>query len=201
MSLRVREEVGITIDGKAIKKAVLKPDTTGTPTKVKIGDLTIMLIDREDGFGIRLWDNQRPERLNFSGRVWFPIDEGYNVPATYEPFEDSLEILMQRKNGADFSDQVQGEIHFRLDGQDLSLLVFVQENGSLFTLFHDQTSGEESYPSGRYLLIAPPKEGSVEIDFNRAYNPPCAFTDFATCSLPPAQNRLDVSILAGERRP
>ena len=197
--INVEEDVDLTIDGENVQKKILQPDLSGTPTEISFEHLTMILIERDDGLGIRLWDNQRSERVNFSGRVWFPIDERYLVEGTYTPFDEDLDLVMKRKNGADMQDQAQGQINFQLDGQELSLLAFEQEDGSLFILFLDQTSGKESYPAGRYLLVAPPKGGSVEIDFNRAYNPPCAFTDFATCPLPPAQNRLHVAILAGEK--
>ena len=199
VTLNVEEEVDLEIDGEYIKEKILQPDISGNPTKISFGHLTMILIERDDGLGIRLWDNQRPERVNFSGRVWFPIDKSYLVKGTYTPFDEELDLVMQRKNGVDMQEQAQGQVSFELDGQELALLAFEQEDDSLFTLFLDGTSGKESYPAGRYLLVAPPKSGSVEIDFNRAYNPPCAFTDFATCPLPPAQNRLDVAILAGEK--
>ena len=92
---------------------------------------------------------------------------------------------MSRKNGSDYLTQAEGEVTFQLDGRELSLLAFEQEDGSLFTMFLDHTSGKECYAAGRYLVIDPPQDGAVEIDFNRAYNPPCAFTDFATCPVPP----------------
>lgn len=199
VTLIVEENVDLRVDGEIIKETILKPDISGDPTEIKWEERTFILIEREDGLGIRLWDNQRPERVNFPGRVWFPIDENYVVTGCYEPFEKALDLVMERKNGSDFMDQVQGQIHFQFDGRDHSLLAFEQEDGSLFTLFLDQTSGKSSYPSGRYLLVPPPQEGSLTIDFNRAYNPPCAFTDYATCPLPPKQNRLPVAIQAGEK--
>lgn len=199
VTLYTRDEVEITVNGSVIKETILKPDTSESPTQIKLGDLTFMLIDREDGLGIRLWDNQRSERQEFSGRVWFPIDKRYLIRGVYEPFAEDLDLLLERKNGLDFHDQAQGKISFNLEGRDHSLVAFEQNNGSLFTLFLDQTSGKECYPAGRYLVIDSPREGCVEINFNRAYNPPCAFTDFATCPLPPVQNRLEISIRAGER--
>lgn len=199
VTLEVEEAVSLSVDGEYIKRVMLEPDTSGSPTEMKLGDLTLILIKREDGFGIRLWDNQRPERVNFSGRAWFPIDENYLLKGRYQPFEEDLDLMLQRKNGADFLQTAQGLIKFHLNGKDLSLIAFEQEDGSLFTLFFDQTSGKDTYPAGRYLVVPPAEEGSLEIDFNRAYNPPCAFTDYATCPLPPPQNKLEAAILAGER--
>lgn len=197
--LRVEQDVDLYVDGEIIKEKILQPDTSSSPTEITFEDLTMILIDREDGLGIRLWNNQRPERKEFSGRRWFPIRENFLVKGSYEKFEENLELVMQRKNGSDFQDHAQGQISFQLDGEDHSLVVFEQSNGSLFTLFLDLTSGRECYPAGRYLVVKPPKNGIVEIDFNQAYNPPCAFTDFATCPLPPVQNRLHTAVLAGEK--
>ena len=197
--LQVEEGIDLRVNGEIVKNAVLEPDTTGDPTELKLRDLTWILIDREDGLGIRLWDNQRPERLNFSGRTWFPIDERYLVDGVYERFAEELDLHLARKNGSEFQMAAQGRIRFHLDDQDLSLLAFEQEDRSLFTLFLDQSSGKQSYPAGRYVVIPAPNDGKVKIDFNRSYNPPCAFTDYATCPLPPAQNKLSAAVLAGEK--
>jgi uncharacterized protein (DUF1684 family) len=199
VKLQVLDDVDLLIDGENAKEALLEPDTTGSPTEIKLKNLTFMLIDREDGLGIRLWDNQREERNNFLGRRWFPIQDGYLIKGIYNSFDEGFNVVMSRKNGSDYQTQAEGEVTFQLDGREFSLLAFEQEDGSLFTMFLDQTSGKECYAAGRYLVIDSPQDGVVEIDFNRAYNPPCAFTDFATCPVPPFQNRLDVTILAGER--
>jgi len=199
VKLKVMDGVELLIDGEYAKETLLKPDASGSPTDIKLKNLTFMLIAREDGLGIRLWDNQREERNNFPGRRWFPIKKGYLVKGIYKSFEERLNLMMSRKNGSDYPTEAEGEVTFQLDGQEFSLLAFEQEDGSLFTMFLDQTSGEECYAAGKYLVIDSPQNGLLEIDFNRAYNPPCAFTDFATCPVPPVQNRLDVTILAGER--
>jgi len=199
VTLYLEKDIDLKVDGKFVKETLLKPDVSGSPSELTYEALTFILIERDGSLGIRLWDNQRSERKDFTGRVWFPIDKRHLVKGAYEPFEEELELVLQRKNASDVQDLAQGQIMFQMDGLDLSLLAFEQEDGSLFTLFSDQTSGKESYPAGRYLMVDPPQEGSVEIDFNRAFNPPCAVTDFATCPLPPAQNKLNVAILAGER--
>lgn len=197
--LRVEEDVDLSVDGEPLKETILKPDISGDPTEVAWEEQTFILIEREDGLGIRLWDNQLPARTQFDGRIWFPIDTDYLLEGVFEPFDQALDLVMSRKNGSDFQDQAQGQIIFQLGGRELALLAFEQEDGSFFTLFTDQTSGRETYQAGRYLVVPPPDEGSLVIDFNRAYNPPCAFTDFATCPLPPIQNRFDLPIKAGEK--
>jgi uncharacterized protein (DUF1684 family) len=197
--LKAADNLEFVIDGRIKVDSLLKADSSGSPTAIKYRHLTFMLLEREDGMAIRLWDNQRPEQLNFPGRSWMPIDENRKVHGIYQSYQEEKDIVFSRKNGADFCMKVQGEVKFELDGDDYSFVAFEQEGGSLFTLFYDQSSGNETYSAGRYLIIDPPDDGKVIVDFNRAYNPPCAFTDYATCPLPPAQNRIDGVILAGER--
>ncbi len=199
VTVQILDDVAIQIDGEQRSTAVLQPDSSGSPTVVKLDHLTFMLLEREDGLAIRLWDNQRPERLDFGGRRWLPVNPDFRVHGHYHPYPEEIELSFSRKNGADFQTGVQGEVSFDLEGNSYSLVVFEQKDGSLFIIFDDQTSGKETYPAGRYLVTDPPQDGEVEIDFNRAYHPPCAFTDFATCPLPPAQNRISAAILAGER--
>ena len=200
VSLQILEGVSVQIDGEDVKEAILMPDVSGSPTLISLGHLTFILIEREDGLGIRYWDNQRQERIDFPGRKWYSIQKEFLVSGSYQPFDEDLELVMSRKNGSDFHDQAQGQVIFQLDGKECLSDRRRQNAGSLFTIFLDQSSGKDSYGSGRYLVIDSPEKKIVEIDFNRAYNPPCVFTDFATCPLPPHQNRLDIAILAGERK-
>ena len=199
VTLKVLENQDLLIDGEIKKEMVIKADSSGSPTEIKLDHLSFMLLDREDGLAIRLWDNQKPERLNFGGRLWMPIEDKMRIRGTFIPYAEEKEMVFSRKNGDDFCTSVQGEVKLDLEGEDYSLIAFEQEDGSLFIMFFDGSTGNETYSAGRYLIIDPPLEGGVEVDFNRAYNPPCAFTDFATCPLPPMQNRIEGKILAGEK--
>lgn len=198
--LEVTADTPVDVDGVSAKEASLHPDVSGSPTQLKLGALTFILIQREDGFGIRLWNANNPRRESFPGRQWYPIDETFRIAARYERFTDEKMVNFKRRNGADFEAKVEGEIRFSLDGKSYALLAFEEPEGELFIMFRDTTNGAETYGSGRYLVVDAPKEGKATIDFNRAYNPPCAFTDFATCPLPPAQNNLPIAIAAGEKK-
>jgi uncharacterized protein (DUF1684 family) len=199
--LQIAEGLPVKVDGKIVSHAVLAPDTAGSPSEVTLGSLVWMLIKREDSLGIRLWDNSPRQRVSFPGRQWFPIQEDYRVPGSYHKHIMQLSIILQRKNAPEYEMLSGGKLSFLLHDQDCSLMVFEESEGELFTLFNDQTNGQETYSSGRYLVIDPPRDGKVILDFNRAYNPPCAFTPYATCPLPPSQNRLVIPIAAGEKKP
>lgn len=190
----------VDVDGVPSKEALLRPDVSGSPTRLKLGSLSFILIQREDGFGIRLWDANNPKRESFPGRRWYPIDERFRIQARYERFAEKKTVSFERENGAAFDASMEGEVRFSLDGREHALIAFEEPDGALFILFRDTTNGSETYGSGRYLVVAAPEDGKAVIDFNRAYNPPCAFTPYATCPLPPAQNNLPTSILAGEKK-
>ncbi|MBT3338245.1 MAG: DUF1684 domain-containing protein [Anaerolineae bacterium] len=200
VKMEVTADTLVDVDGVPAKEAFLQPDLSGAPTQLKWGALSFILIQREDGFGIRLWDNSRPEREIFPGRQWFPIQEEFCIEGIYERYESEKLVSFQRKNGADFEAQVEGMVSFPLGGEKYSLLAFEDSDGDLFIMFQDATNGTETYGSGRYLSVGAPEDGKAIIDFNRAVNPPCAFTDFATCPLPPIQNTLSLPITAGERK-
>ncbi len=200
VTLKVTANTPVDVDGVPAKEALLRPDVSGAPTQLKLGALSFILIQREDGFGIRLWDNSRPERDTFPGRQWYPVDEKFRLEGRYTRFADEKLVSFKRENGADFEAKMEGEVSFFVGNESYALLAFEDEEGELFIMFRDATNGVETYGSGRYLSVDAPEEGKAIIDFNRAVNPPCAFTDFATCPLPPAQNNIPVSIKAGERR-
>ncbi len=200
VKLEVTADTPVDVDGVPAKEALLRPDVSGAPTQLKLGALSFILIQREDGFGIRLWDNSRPERDTFPGRLWYPVDEKFRIEGRYTRFADEKLVSFKRENGADFEAKMEGEVSFFVGNESYALLAFEDEEGELFIMFRDATNGMETYGSGRYLSVDTPEEGKAIIDFNRAVNPPCAFTDFATCPLPPAQNNIPVSIKAGEKR-
>jgi uncharacterized protein (DUF1684 family) len=201
VSLQVDEGIEVKIDRKTLSEAQIMPDTSGTPTEISLGNLKFMLIKRDDSLGIRLWDNNRPERMGFPGRQWYPIDENYRLTGTYCILDGFQQLQLDRKNGVGIEVSAAGEVEFSLDEQVYSLFALEEDDGKLFLMFNDSTNGEQTYTAGRYLVTDPPLEGTVVLDFNRAYNPPCAFTDYATCPLPPGENKIDIPIPAGELKP
>jgi len=173
----------------------LHPDSEAPADVVKIKDLTLYAIKRGDRYGIRLKDKNSSFRREFTGLHWFPPQESARVTARFVAAPARLtvpNILGQKEE-----EPCPGYAVFRWSGQELRLYP-VEEGDQLFFIFRDLTSGKETYGAGRFLYAGLPHDGWVVLDFNKAYNPPCAFTPYATCPLPPAQNRLAVRIDAGE---
>ena len=190
----------MSIQGKPATEMVLKPDKSGDPTILSMANLDLMIIQRGDRFGVRVWNNANPRRAAFPGRRWYPIRPEYNLTARLLPHQGKTSITIPDVTGMDQEMAIAGSLSFSLAGLPLSLIA-IAEDDTLFIIFKDETSGKETYPAGRYIYTDVAPDGTVALDFNRAYNPPCAFTDFATCPLPPPQNRLPVRIEAGEMAP
>jgi uncharacterized protein (DUF1684 family) len=177
----------------------MTPDTSGSPTRVAIGNVTLALIRRGERLAIRVWDRGASARQTFPPRQWFPIDPRYCVTADYKAYGKLRPVTMPDVTGGVQTMESPGEVVFRLSGRALRLTAAEEDEGALFLIFTDSTTGKSTYPAGRYLYTSPPADGKVEIDFNRAYNPPCAFTPYATCPLPLQENHLPIAIEAGER--
>jgi len=199
--LTVEKGVEAQADGKSVSAPVdLIPDEKGKPTEIRTGTQTFFLIKREDRFGIRLKDSNSEARRNFTGLHWFPIDANYKVSARLEAFAEPKEIAVPNVLGGNFKMKSPGILKFTVNGRDCSLTPVLEEDGMLFIIFNDKSSENETYKAGRFLYADKPVNGEVVLDFNKAENPPCAFTAFATCPLPRPENRLAVEIKAGEKR-
>ncbi|MDQ6701511.1 MAG: DUF1684 domain-containing protein [Acidobacteriota bacterium] len=166
----------------------------------KIGNLQLQVIKRGERYGVRLRDPDSAARRNFSALQWFPVNEKYRVKAKFVPNEPPKMIPITNILGDTEPEKCPGYVEFTLEGHSYRLEPVIEEPNELFFIFRDLTSERESYGSGRFLKSEMPKNGAVILDFNQAYNPPCAFTAFATCPLPPRQNRLSLRIEAGEKR-
>jgi uncharacterized protein (DUF1684 family) len=177
----------------------LQPDITGHPDVVTLGSLTMTVIQRGPRTGIRLRDPESAARRQFSGLHWFPIDEHYRIRARWHPYNPPHKIPITNVLGMTENETTPGYAEFEIGGKTWRLEPTVEDN-TLFFTFRDETAGKETYPSGRFLHSDMPKNGEVIIDFNKAYHPPCAFTSFATCPLPPRQNTIRAAIPAGERK-
>lgn len=198
--LRVANGVEAMVEGKPVSTVILTSDAQGKPTEVHTGSQTFYLIQREDRFAIRLKDSQSKARLTFQGQHWFPVDESYKVTAHLEAFPAPKELLVPNKIGGHFKMKSPGLLKFVLQGKKCSLQPVVENDGSLFLIFRDQSNDHETYSAGRFLNAPKPVNGEAVLDFNQAENPPCAFTPFATCPLPPPGNDLAVAVAAGEKR-
>lgn len=186
------------VRGAPVHRVALVPDVDDAPTFVDLEELRLVLIRRGQRLGVRLWDNRRPERTAFPGRVWYPIDPAWRVTASFIAHDPPLALLVPNALGEVDLEKSIGRLEFAISGQSCSLEVFAEDEGELFLIFADPTNRDMTYASGRFLYTAAPTDRNAVLDFNRAYSPPCAFTPYATCPLPPAENRLAIRVEAGE---
>ena len=173
----------------------------GDRTALASGDLRLFLIRREYRFGIRMRDLKSRMRQEFKGLTYFPTEPRDRVAATFTAYPQPRTIPIPNVLGQTPQMVSPGVVTFTIDGkpQRLEPVYETDEKKDLFLIFSDLTKQDTTYPAGRFLHTPLPTDGKVTIDFNLAYNPPCAFTDFATCPLPPKQNQMAVRIEAGEK--
>jgi uncharacterized protein (DUF1684 family) len=201
--VRVRVASGATVthEGKPVREMELQSDAAGSPTILQHGSLKFHAIKRGDRFGIRLKDSQAKALREFRGMEYFPFDEGWRVTARFEPYSPAREITVPNVTGEPTRETVPGALVFEKNGKSYRLDPVAEEGSEeLFIIFGDQTNGHETYGAGRFVYAPQPDSaGRVVLDFNRSYNPPCVFTPYATCPLPPPQNKLALRIEAGEK--
>jgi uncharacterized protein len=175
----------------------LKPDSADV---LKAGRVNLFVIKRGDKYGIRVKDPESEARRSFHGIEYYPANEAYKVTARFVAEPKKIPIL--NVLGQTEQSDCPGYAVFKLKGQELRLYPIYETPGAkeLFYIFKDQTSGKETYAAGRFLYSDLPQNGKVVLDFNKAYNPPCVFTPYATCPLPPPENRLPVKVEAGEKK-
>lgn len=188
----------VLIQGSRFRRTELQPDVSDDPTFVDLADLRWVLLLRGGRLAIRVWDNRRPERTAFPPRTWFPIDPLWRLSGAFTRYDPPRMLSVPDVFGESREEQAVGRVEFAVEGKACALEALSANAGELFLIFSDLTNHKSTYPSGRFMYTDAPSEGRVAVDFNRAYNPPCAFTEFATCPLPPAENRLAVEIRAGE---
>ena len=192
-------------DGKTVRfrnlAGVVQPlrtDTSGTPDMVEIDGMRLGAIERNGKFGIRLRDARSSMRLAYKGSSWYPIRSKYKVNAKFIPHPYKRTINFTDMTGNTQKMVSPGLVEFVLNGQKLRLEP-VEDEGQLFFVFKDRTANKGTYAAGRMLYAPLPKNGVTEIDFNVAKNPPCVFTPYATCPIPPKRNILPVA--AGRKMP
>jgi uncharacterized protein (DUF1684 family) len=188
------------IDGKPAASGVLQPDTSGKSTVAELGSLQWHVIKRGARVGIRLRDGESSAVKTYAGPTFFPVNLAYRVNAKWVPSDGKKTVDVPNVLGDVTPETVSGEADFEINGQKLELTDLGGDPAKgLFFVFNDLTAKTETYQGGRFLQTDPVKDGVVVLDFNRAYNPPCAVTPFATCPLAPKENRLAVAIPAGEK--
>jgi len=186
-------------EGVPISRTVMVPDQDQKPTTLTCGTITFWVIERAERLGVRLRDSENPRIGKLTKIDSFPLDPAWRVPARWVPFEKPEKIQITNVIGSTFEETVTGKLAFTIGGKEYSLWP-MGEDGELFVVFGDQTNGSETYGGGRFLSVnLADEQGRTVIDFNLAYNPPCVFSPFATCPLPPEVNILPIRVIAGEK--
>ncbi|MGH2463689.1 MAG: DUF1684 domain-containing protein [Candidatus Limnocylindria bacterium] len=206
LQVRVRphHEAALTHDGVPISGELpLRADIDGDPTVIELGSLRFHLIRRGARIGLRVRDTEAPALRAFGGVPRFPVDPAWRLVARFEAAEPGQTIAVPDVREDVTEDDFPGWVEFSVDAQPQRLAALEgDEEGSLWLIFADPTNGTTTYAAGRFLYTEPPAaDGTVVVDFNLAYNPPCVFSPYATCPLPPSGNRLTVPIAAGEKLP
>lgn len=191
--------VPVTMGGKPVATAELPPDSK--TDRLHLGDLTFFVHQSAGRFGIRVKDKKSKLRKEFTGLHFFPVNEAYRVSARFVPYPVPKKVRIDIIDGNHDTTVVAGYLEFQLHGKPYRLDAEKDEDsGGLFIVFRDLTSKTQTYPAARFVDTEPPANGTVELDFNKAYNPPCAYNPYATCPLPTVGNRLSIAIPAGEKR-
>jgi Uncharacterized conserved protein len=199
VTLNVEIDLPIEVNGVVTRTALLDADQEDVPSFITFNEMRMVVVRRSKGVGIRLWDNTREQRRTFPAREWYPVKEEFRIPATYTRYEQLKIVKMPDILGAIQDEQMHGYVTFQFKGQNYELIASEEPDHRLFIQFMDLTNGKPTYPSGRYYFTDAHKEGQqFFLDFNKAYNLPCAFTEYATCTFPPPENHLKVAIEAGE---
>ncbi|MEO6065541.1 MAG: DUF1684 domain-containing protein [Lysobacterales bacterium] len=201
-----RKEAGAVIEhavettDKAQKHIVLAPDSTEQPSVVRMGAANFVVIERSGRFGLRVKNPEAPTRTGFTQIDQFPIDSAWRFDASFEPHTDGKTIDIASVINTIEAMPNPGVVVFKLKGKTFRLEAVDEGDGQLFLIFADRTNGKSTYGPGRFLYADKPVDNRTVVDFNRAYNPPCAFNAYSTCPLPPPENRLDLAVTAGEKK-
>jgi hypothetical protein len=189
---------GVTVDGQPGPGGELSVD--GEPTRVEAAGIRMHLVDPGGQLALRIRDPEAPTRQRFAGLDYFGLDPSWRVDAAFEPHPTGRTIRVANVMGQLIDEPNPGRVRFTRNGQTITLeAVLSGDEDELFFIFADRTSGRETYGLGRFLYADLPADGRVMLDFNQAYNPPCAFNAYTTCPLPPPGNRVDAEIRAGEK--
>jgi uncharacterized protein len=193
--VHVNPGVTILMNGKPVHQAELRPDSSDA---LVLGDLRLFVHKSGERYSIRMKDKNSKLRREFAGTRWFAVNEAYRVSAKFVAYDQPKEEDIQNILGDTIKIWVPGYAEFTLKGAEYRLEPTISDPQMMEFVFRDLTSGKETYAAARMIDTLPPKDGVVVLDFNEAFNPPCAYNPFTTCPLPQPQNRLRVRIEAGE---
>jgi uncharacterized protein (DUF1684 family) len=200
--LQLAPDVDARIDGADQTAAELRDDvqTGGRPTVVHFGTSSFTLIDRDGRKGMRIRDSDAATRTHFLGLDYYPIDPNWRIVATWVPTDSPRTLPIPTTLGSVREQPVLGKALFTRDGRQYALTAVGERADKFFFVLADATSGTETYGGARFLDADMTSDGRMVLDFNKAINPPCAFTAYATCPLAPTENRLALPITAGEKK-
>lgn len=200
VNLEVAGGVDARVEERHVDRVELKWETASAPTKVSVGTVTLFAIDRGGRKALRVKDSEAERRLRFAGLEYFPFDPAWRIEAKWLPFEKARLVPVKNILGQESPELVAGKAVFEHRGKKVELLAIDEgPDEPLFFVISDATSGRETYGGGRHLYATRPTGGTIVLDFNRAENPPCAFTPFSTCPVPPKENQLPFAVTAGEK--
>lgn len=198
--LRAAPGATVLVNGMPATQQMLASDADGAPDVVSINCVRLVVIRRSERLGIRMFDQRNPAFLNFRGLQWYPPDASRCIPASFIPHAKPQPVQITNVIGDVHTVLSPGYAQFTIAGSEHRLAAEPAASGAgLFFNFQDGTSGRATYPGGRFLEAPAPEDGIVIMDFNRAVSPPCAYTHFATCPLPPAGNKLAIAMEAGQQ--
>jgi uncharacterized protein (DUF1684 family) len=202
LSLAVDAAADATVDGRRAAHAVLLDDSHPEPTEVAFGTVSFIAVDRGGRKGLRVRDSEAATRARFAGIERFPVDPAWRIVAAWQPLDPPFALATGTVIGTIERYPAPGKAIFERDGRPFELYPVLEAPGDrqLFLIFGDSTSGKETHGAARFLYADMPADGRIVLDFNKAYNPPCAFTAYATCPLAPPENRLDLPVRAGEKK-
>ena len=198
----VKLEPGVPVsllDGKPFSGGPIKSDGDGAPDRLVLGDVQVWVHQSGDRPALRVRDRNNPLRRTFTGMKWYPVNETYRVSGTFEPYDKPKTVQVPNLLGDIDTMTSPGTVSFSIGGKTVHMAAIAENENELWFIFRDLTSGHETYPAARFLYTPKPVDGKVSMDFNKAENPPCAFNAYATCPLPPEENRLQVRVEAGEK--
>lgn len=200
--VHLKPGVHATLNGNPVETSELQPDA---PTdRLVLGDLILYVHASGPRLAIRLRDKNSSLRRSFTGLHWFPVNPAFHVTARFVPYDPPKDLDSQNVLGDPIKEKILGRVEFTLQGQKFQLEAGPNSPSGLEIVIRDLTSGKETYPASRFVDTDPPVksangEWTVDLDFNKAYNPPCAYNPYTTCPLPVPQNRMKIAIPAGEK--
>ena len=193
-------DAGVKNLGREVGRMKVDDDSGGTPTLLEVGTVTFFVIRRGERLGVRIKDSASAVRSEFEGIESYPISWQWRLEARFERYDPPRAIPIPNVLGTIEDEQSPGAVVFKIDGKSHRIDALPgADDDEVFLVFGDLTNGQETYGGGRFLYADLSSDGKMVVDFNRSYNPPCAFTPYATCPLPPQQNRLDLLVRAGEK--